>query len=168
MNMTAFDQAFALLKVDFTFDPKEVAGEEGEGEESKGFWTTEWDDDDDTHPPENPEGWINLASPYWFPEDGEEKLLGEIIRTAIHESIHEGIQQQPEMEDAFLQAIQASEKGNQDPLTQFNVAHETMANFQNRGEPPYENVKSYWSSHRGESDSEHWKEAQKVKQGEWR
>ena len=40
----AFDQAFALLKVDFTFDPKEVAGEEGEGEESKGFWTTEWDD----------------------------------------------------------------------------------------------------------------------------
>ena len=150
--MEPFEQAWALVKVDFTFD---------EGDDRSGFWDTEEDDSD-------PLGWVNLSSPHWRRDSSDEDLVGDVVNTARHESIHEGLQQQPEMAEALRRARQSAEKGNHLPLTQFNVVHEAMANFQDRASTPShlrENVKEYpWS----ERKREHWNESQKVKQGEWR
>jgi ribosomal protein L17 len=86
-----------------------------------------------------------------------------------HESVHETLNNVPEMRQALAHAVSEGKKGNLEPYKQWLVVHETMANFQPpdfKGEK--ENVKNFIWNNPKFSHSDLHEEAQKVRQGGWK
>ena len=121
--------------------------------------------------PEYPYDREGVINSYWknYDKKFDPALIDSMTDLLRHESVHETLNNVPEMRQALAHAVSEAKKGNLEPYKQWLVVHETMANFQPpdfKGEK--ENVKNYIWNHPKFSHSELYEEAQKVKQGGWK
>ena len=155
--MTAFDQAWALLKTDFLLGRERAMQEYGLDldnmpTDAYAFFPMTTTGDSEGLVNLHHEMWPILAPNYdigyakygerYDPETGEhrnmswdnydhtvndESLAGEVMESLAHEGTHEVIQNTPEMIEAYKNAIEQKAQGNIRPFVELNLVHELMA-----------------------------------------